>query len=184
MPVLSAVITQLFLIIFKEPGFHFYRLSVSIAINDLYVYVNIMKNLKSDIWLPSFWFFLYSTAHGYPEYPNAVTKRKFYDFIQNLPLFCPNTEVQKILLQVLDSFPVTPYLDNRDSFTYWVHFVNNKIDYELGNDEHTYYQHLDMYYNAYLPKKYKLSEKMGLQKKHIILVILAIFGLFILYHTK
>lgn len=143
-----------------------------------------MKDLKSNIWLPSFWFFLYSTAHGYPEYPNKITRRKYYDFVQNLPLFCPNVDVQKRLIRLLDLFPVTPYLDSRDSFTYWIHFVQNKMDNELGNEERTYFQHLDNYYNTYLPKTYKLSEKFGIQKKHIILGILAVLAIFIFYHTK
>jgi hypothetical protein len=143
-----------------------------------------MKDLKSDIWLPSFWFFMYSTAHGYPEFPNKITKRKYYDFVQNLPLFCPNMDVQKRLVRILDIFPVTPYLDSRDSFTYWIHFVQNKIDSELGNEEHTYFQHLDNYYNSYLPKTYKLSEKFGIQKKHIVLGILTVLAIFIFYYTK
>ena len=143
-----------------------------------------MKDLKSDVWLPSFWFFMYSTAHAYPDTPNKITKRKYYEFIQNLPLFCPNTDIQKRLLRILDIFPVTPYLDTRDSFTYWVHFVQNKMDNELGNDEHTYFQHLDIYYNTYLPKPFKLSEKFGIQKKHIVLGILAVLAIFIFYYTK
>lgn len=143
-----------------------------------------MKDLKSDVWLPSFWFFMYSTAHGYPDFPNKVTKRKYYDFVQNMPLFCPNSTIQKKLMYILDSFPVTPYLDNKDSFTYWIHFIHNKLDYELGNEEHTYYQHLDNYYNNYLPKSYKISEKFGVQKKHIIIVFLVIFAFFIVYYTK
>jgi hypothetical protein len=143
-----------------------------------------MKNLDPQIWLPSFWFFLYSTAHGYPDYPNKVTKRKYYDFVQNLPLFCPNVEMQNRFIQVLDTFPVTPYLDSRDSFTYWVHFVHNKIDRDLGNEEHSYFTHLDQYYHAYLPKTYKMSEKFGIQKKHVVMGLLFILACFIVYHTK
>lgn len=143
-----------------------------------------MKELKSDVWLPSFWFFMYSTAHNYPDYPNKVLKRKYYDFVQNLPLFCPNGDIQKRFTRLLDMFPVTPYLDNRDSFTYWVHFMQNKLDHELGNDERTYFQHLDEYYHAYLPKSYSLSEKFGIQKKHIVVGVLVILACFVLYHTK
>lgn len=143
-----------------------------------------MKELRSEVWFPSFWFFLYSTAHCYPDHPNAVMKRKYYDFTHNIPLFCPNTDIQRRMTRLLDTFPVTPYLDNRDSFTYWVHFIHNKIDAELGNEEHTYWQHLDNYYHAYLPKTYKLSEKFGIQKRHIVIALLCLLGCFILYHTK
>ena len=49
-----------------------------------------MKELDPTVWLPHFWFFLYSTAHCYPDTPNSVTKRKYYDFVLNLPLYFPN----------------------------------------------------------------------------------------------
>jgi hypothetical protein len=143
-----------------------------------------MKDLNPEIWLPHFWFFMYSCAHNYPEYPNKVTKRKYYDFISNLPLFCPNEEIQKKIINYLDVFPVTAYLDTKDSFTYWVHFIHNKMNKDLGNEEQTYYKHLDEYYANYLPKSYKLSEKIGVQKKHIVIVILFILFGFIIYHTK
>jgi len=143
----------------------------------------IMKNLSPEVWLHHFWFFLYTVAHSYPDFPNVVTKRKYYDFIQNLPLYCPHTEIQKRFIAVLDAFPVTPYLDSKDSFTYWVHFINNKIDYGLGLEEHTYLDHLDKYYNEYLPKSYTFSEKLGIQKTHIVLGFIAICACFILVGT-
>ena len=143
-----------------------------------------MKKLSPDVWFPHFWFFLYTVAHTYPDFPTAVTKRKYYDFIQNLPLYCPDEYIQNRFIHVLDSFPVTPYLDNKDSFTYWVHFINNKIDYELGLEEHTYLEHLDKYYDEYLPKSYSLSERLGIQKRHIILGVIAVCAVFILIGTK
>ena len=94
-----------------------------------------MKNLDPDVWLPQFWFFLYTVAHSYPVFPNAVTKRKYYDFVQNLPLFIPHDRVRKIMIQILNDFPVTPYLDNQDSFTYWIHFIQNRVHHELGKIE-------------------------------------------------
>lgn len=143
-----------------------------------------MKDLEPNVWLPHFWFFMYSCAHNYPETPNKVTKRKYYDFISNLPLFCPEENVQKKIIHYLDVFPVTPYLDSRDSFTYWIHFIQNKLDKDLGNEERTYFKHLDEYYMHYLPKSYTLSEKLGIQKKHIILFLLFVFMIFIVYYTK
>jgi hypothetical protein len=142
-----------------------------------------MKNLDPKIWLPHFWFFLYSVAHSYPEFPNSVTKRKYYDFIQNFPLYCPDAKMQSIFIQVLDYFPVTPYLDNKDSITYWVHFIHNKVDQELGREEHTYWEHLDMYYNEYLPKSYSFSQRLGIEKRHIYYMFIAFFSIFIIMGT-
>jgi len=39
-------------------------------------------NFEPDVWGPHYWFFLHTIAHSYPESPNAVTKRKYYDLIQ------------------------------------------------------------------------------------------------------
>ena len=43
-----------------------------------------------EVWEPNFWFFFHTIAHSYPAIPNSVTKRKYYDFIQNIPLFIRN----------------------------------------------------------------------------------------------
>ena len=88
------------------------------------------------------------------------------------------------MVSILDSFPVTPYLSNKDSFTFWVHFINNKLESEHGNKEKTYMDHLDDYYNEYLPKEYILSKKLGIQKKYIIFFVLTLCFIFILQNTK
>lgn len=140
-----------------------------------------MKDLDPNIWIPHVWFFLYSVAHAYPETPNAVTKRKYYDFVQNLPLFFPQSSCSNYFSHMLDSFPVTPYLDNKDSFTYWVHCVRNRMNQYLGSTEKTYLEHLDEYYSEYLPKAYVLSEKRQFQKKHIIFFIIALLFFLIVW---
>ena len=45
--------------------------------------------LKPDVWLPKFQFIMQTISINYPNTPNDVTKKKYYDFIQNLPLFFP-----------------------------------------------------------------------------------------------
>ena len=43
-------------------------------------------------------------------------KKRYYDFIQNFPLFIPNPEIGNTFSQFLDSYPVTPYLDSREVY--------------------------------------------------------------------
>ena len=144
-----------------------------------------MKNLDSDIWLPHIWFFLYTVAHSYPEKPIQLVKRKYYDLIQNFPLYIPHLDIQNRFSRLLDSFPVTPYLDTKDSFTYWVHFIHNKLHGELGLTQKTYLQHLDEYYDFYLTRNVELSKKWGIQKKYIYLIFLFLcFMLIIIFYTK
>ena len=45
--------------------------------------------LDAKVWGPHYWFMIHTIAISYPLRPNAVTKKKYYDFIQNLPLFIP-----------------------------------------------------------------------------------------------
>jgi len=133
-----------------------------------------MKDLPHEVWMPHFWFFLYTVAHSYPEFPNKLTKRKYYDFIINIPLFLPHSEQRTNFIRLLDEFPVTPYLDNPESFTYWVHFMNNRSNNQLGKEEHSYLEHLDQYYKEYEPKPFVVSRRYGIQKQYLIFIFILI----------
>lgn len=146
-----------------------------------------MNSLDPDKWFPTFWFFLRNVAHTYPEdYPNEVTKRKYYDFIQNLPLFIPHSEWSKQFSNILDSFPVTPYLANRDSFFFWIHVVENRIARIMEKDEKTLTEHMEEYHDHFLPTEFIKVRKFHLQKKYIyfgmILILLFVVGM--LFYPK
>jgi len=124
-------------------------------------------DLDPDIWMDQLWFFLRTVAHTYPDTPNKITQRKYYDFIHNLPLFIPHKEWGNKFSNILDSFPVSPYLANRDSFFFWIHFIENRVNKMIGKEEETLLQHMDNYYKMYLPKEIILSRKFGIHKKYI-----------------
>jgi len=126
------------------------------------------EKFNPEVWGPHYWFFLHTVAHTYPLMPNSVTKRKYYDLIQNLPLFIPNSKIGDEFSKLLDRFPVSPYLDNRDSFIRWVHFIHNKINKMLDKEELTLFEELDDYFSNYKPKQVKMSEKMNIKKEYII----------------
>lgn len=136
-----------------------------------------------EVWGPHYWFFLHTIAHSYPLTPNSVTKRKYYDLIQNIPLFIPNTSIANNFSNILDKYPVTPYLDNRDSFKKWMHFVHNKINVMLGKEEISFDKAEEIYENAFSPKQLLLSEKFNLQKHHIYLIftLICFFLIYIFY---
>jgi hypothetical protein len=143
-----------------------------------------MKDLNPDIWLPHYWFFFYSMAHSYPDTPNQVTKRKYYDFVQNIPLFLPHSEIRNQFSHLLDEFPVTPYLANKDSFVYWIHFMKNKLSEIKGKELRSYFQDLDEYYGEYVPQ-IQLSSRFGIQKKVLVwfLILISFFGVVFLSQT-
>ena len=136
-----------------------------------------------DIWGPHYWFFLHTIAESYPKTPNDVTKRKYYDFIQNMPLFIPIEEMGNKFSEMLDRYPVSPYLDNRDSFVRWVHFIHNKFNVLLGKREITLPQALDNYRNEYKPKPVRLSEKLNLKKHyiHLAVILTCVFLIYVYY---
>lgn len=134
---------------------------------------------SSDVWGPHYWFFLHTLAHAYPDNPTKVTKRKYYDFIQNLPLFIPIPEMGDQFSKILDKYPVSPYLDNRDSFIRWVHFIHNKYNIMLDKEEISLYESIDCYFEQYKPKFIQIHEKINNRKHFIYVGVIAIILFFI-----
>lgn len=123
--------------------------------------------LDPKIWGPHYWFFLHTVAMTYPHHPNAVTKKKYYEFVQNLPLFIPVEEISKEFEKMIDLYPITPYLDNRDSFIRWMHFIHNKINEKLEKPQITLNDFFVQYYNEYKSQNEKLAEFYKLREKLI-----------------
>jgi len=123
--------------------------------------------LDPKIWGPHYWFFLHTVAMTYPHHPNAVTKKKYYEFIQNLPLFIPVEAISKEFEKFIDLYPITPYLDNRDSFVRWMHFAHNKINEKLEKPQITLNDFFVQYYNEYKSQNEKLAEFYKVKEKLI-----------------
>jgi len=124
-------------------------------------------NLDPKIWGPHYWFFLHTIAMTYPHHPNAVTKKKYYEFVQNLPLFIPVEEISKEFEKLIDKYPITPYLDNRDSFTRWMYFIHNKINEKLEKPSISLNDFFVQYYNQYKSQNEKILEYYKLKEKII-----------------
>lgn len=118
----------------------------------------------SKIWGPHFWFFLHTIAFNYPVYPNSVTKRKYYDLIMNFPLFIPNEKMANQFSHLLDKYPVSPYLDKRDSFILWTIFIHNKVNIMLGKKEMSRKKATRLYFEKYKPDPLKLYGKTGIHQ--------------------
>ena len=135
--------------------------------------------LNHNVWLPHLKFTLQTIAVTYPKNPNDVSIKKYYDFIQNLPIFIPMDPIGKNFLELLDKYPVTPYLSSRMSFMKWIHFIFNKINKQLKKKEIGFYEDLENYYEEYKPKEMKNKEIAKTRKKYIeggifVLLVLAI----------
>jgi hypothetical protein len=137
-------------------------------------------NFEPQIWGPHYWFFLHTIAESYPLHPTSVTKKKYYDLMINFPLFIPNEDIGNKFSQLLDKYPVAPYLDSRESFVRWMHFIHNKLNIQLGKEELSMPVALEAYRNLYKPKKILLRETI-LTRKHIIHFVFIVVLLFIIY---
>ena len=129
-------------------------------------------SLDPDVWGPHYWFFLHTLAISYPIKPNDVTKKKYYTFIHNLPLFIPVNEIGNSFSKLLDKYPVKPYLDSRKSFIKWMHFIHNKINILCNKDEITLDEAMEQYYNNYKPKQNKNIEEKKQREKFIFMGIM------------
>ena len=143
----------------------------------------IMK-LNPNVWLPHLKFTLQTIAITYPSNPNDVAKKKYYDFISNLPVFIPIEPIGKNFMDLLDQYPVTPYLDSRMSMMKWVHFIFNKISAQLDQPIEEFYDSLEKYYDEYKPKEYKTREIAKTRKKYIEFAVGTILVGLIIYLYK
>jgi FAD-linked sulfhydryl oxidase len=137
-----------------------------------------------SVWGPHYWFFLHTVAESYPETPNAVAKRKYYDLIQNMPLFIPIPEIGNKFSELLDKYPVSPYLDSRESFVKWMHFIHNKVNHHLGKLELSLPQSLEKYRDMYKPRPLYLVEQINMRKHylHAIVIGMLLFAIYTWYN--
>jgi len=142
--------------------------------------------LDPKVWGPHYWFVLHTIAISYPLNPNDVTKKKYYDFIQNLPLFLPIEDIGNSFSKFIDKYPVTPYLDSRESFIKWMHFIHNKINVALKIPEMTMDEAMVAYYKNYKPVAVKNLEEQKRREKIIFLsiIIAMIIVCAALYYTN
>uniref|UniRef100_A0A6C0I4U2 thiol oxidase n=1 Tax=viral metagenome TaxID=1070528 RepID=A0A6C0I4U2_9ZZZZ len=132
------------------------------------------------VWGPHYWFFLQTIAESYPTHPNQVTKRKYYDLIQNFPLFIPDDEMGNRFSECLDKYPVSPYLGTRDSFVRWVNFIHNKINVILYKPEMSLVDALAAYRDEYKAKPVILNEQIKV-KQHVVIGVFTLLCIYFVY---
>ena len=142
-----------------------------------------MTYLDPKIWGPHYWFFIHTVAMTYPIRPNAVTKKKYYEFIQNLPLFIPVESISGEFSKLIDKYPVTPYLDNRESLIRWTHFIHNKINQKLEKPQISLSEFYIKYYEEYKSQNVNMVEYYKMREKAIYCGIIVIIagGIYYLY---
>lgn len=128
--------------------------------------------LNPKIWGPHYWFVLHTIALNYPLNPNETSKKKYYDLIENFPLFIPIPDMANSFSKLLDTYPITPYLDSRESFIKWVYFIHNKINISLGIPEKSLEESLHDYYQLYEPVEITIKNNLQKKAKYIYFIII------------
>lgn len=144
-------------------------------------------SLNPKVWGPQYWFVLHTIALTYPQNPNETVKKKYYDFIQNLPLFIPIENMGNFFSNLLDTYPVTPYLDSREAFIKWMYFIHNRVNKELNYEQISLSESLEQYYKKYADynNNTNKSNSIIIKKEYIsFLIIIGLSFLAIFYYKK
>lgn len=135
--------------------------------------------LNPNVWMPHYFFMLQTIAHCYPGQPNAIMKRKYYDFVQNIPILMPCPRWQSRFCALLDEYPVTPFLGSRDEFHTWLYFIKNAVYKEMGKGSQTVTEYNDEYYENYQPKTVTLGHQWKISKRTMLsgIILVCIIGI-------
>jgi hypothetical protein len=132
----------------------------------------------ADVWGPHYWFFIHTIGFAYPNKPNETLKKKYHSFIQDLPLFIPDSQISSDFADMLDKYPVKSYLDSRDSFIKWINYIHNQINEKLGKPHVSLYEAIQNYYELYKPREEIEREEASLMRRRIMIGL--IVGLFLI----
>lgn len=126
--------------------------------------------LDPKVWGPHYWFVLHTIARTYPTRPTETARKKYYDFVQNIPLFLPVQAMGDAFSACLDEYPVSPYLDSRSSFVRWMHFIHNQVRRDAGSEELPFDVATTEYYAHYKPRAVSDAEQRARREKTVFCV--------------
>jgi c-di-AMP phosphodiesterase-like protein len=92
---------------------------------------------------------LHIIAQTYPDNPNTIVKKKYYNFIVNMPFFIPHAQCANQFEQLLIHYPVSSYLYNKRALVKWMHFIHNKINDQTYSKKITMEEHLQEFVKKY-----------------------------------
>jgi hypothetical protein len=89
----------------------------------------------------------------------------------------PVEEIGNSFSKFIDKYPVTPYLESRQSLVRWTHFIHNKINIALGKKTMTMEESMSAYYELYKPKEVKDLEQRRRREKIVFIAFILIVAL-------
>ena len=88
--------------------------------------------------------------------------KKYYEVIMNMPLFIPHSKSSSDFCELLDEYPVKPYLDSRKDLTKWVHFIHNRLNEKLNLPQKDYDKFEAEYFAQYKNSESDLTKERNI----------------------
>ena len=135
--------------------------------------------MNSEIWGPYMWFILHLISFNYPKNPTEYDKQAYRDFFTSLKDILPCYNCKKHYSKNLQTYPITPNLDNKKQFVEWLIKIHNQVNISLGKPILTTRQVLETYKNMnpispfimYDQNKVEENIKKKYIKKKILIII-------------
>ena len=126
-----------------------------------------------ETWGNHFWFTMHTASFFYPVYPSPTDMYRYKSFFESFAHVIPCQECKKHYAELLNDYPIDPYLESRDSISRWVVLVHNKVNERLGKKQLSYQQTVDEYNKKFIPvvKKDKKIKQCAI----VLLVIVVAF---------
>lgn len=142
--------------------------------------------MEIRVWWSHYLFFLTTISIIYPKQPSTLIKKKYYELITSLPIyFIPTDEHSKFFEKMLNLYPITSYLDNKESLCRWVWFLNNRVNEYIEKPKITLDEFYLLYYEHYKPDVEINAIYYKIRKRIVwILVISILLGISVynIYH--
>ena len=132
-------------------------------------------NLNSKIWGPHYWFILHTIAYQYPDSPSKALKKKYYQFMINFPFFIPHSDARKQFTELLNNYPVSSYLDTRESFMKYIYFIHNHINEITNKQKLNYDDAWNNYLQLYECKEIESIKKYKIYKQILFCIVMLLF---------
>ena len=94
-------------------------------------------NIPPQVWGPFLWNTIHIVALGYPSEPTYTHKKAMKEFFEALQVIIPCPNCRRHFAKHLETFPITPHLDNRRDLFKWTVVLHNSVNKALGKPEYS-----------------------------------------------
>lgn len=104
-----------------------------------------MLSFPPEVWGPFFWHTIHIVALGYPQEPTYLEKRSAKEFFESLQYLIPCPICRTHYQEHLQTYPLTPHLDSRQSLFRWTVVLHNAVNKSLNKSTVTEQEALRYY---------------------------------------